>query len=315
MADQAANAKGTAADVLSSLKEKATEVKAAVTDKLPSVSTTGGDGPADTELYDTLGVDENASKREIKAAYKEVSKQDLTPEEREHAKEAVDVLSNKNKREQYDSIGYAGIHEQQLVSAAQAVGLAIAGDYFEEYVGQVAMASAAGIVVAQEYAGPESLQDPRPIKERLQTLQQERVNMLAEKLKGMLQPYVDGDRAGFRMKMNEEAQRLANHAFGAPLLHVLGYEYDRKAEPWLGNVIGEFFVRKYHNAATLANAAKAYVSFKLMKRDLDTNGANGGPMNPLEAAGAFLVSFHPGPLLVMGLLTCWQVIAAGWGAQ
>lgn len=115
--------------------------------------------------------------------------------------------------------------------------------------------------------------------------------------------------------MNEEAQRLANHAFGAPLLHVLGYEYDRKAEPWLGNVIGEFFVRKYHNAATLANAAKAYVSFKLMKRDLDTNGANGGPMNPLEAAGAFLVSFHPGPLLVMGLLTCWQVIAAGWGAQ
>ena len=31
----------------------------------------------------------------------------------------------------------AGIHEQQLVSAAQAVGLAIAGDYFEEYVGQV----------------------------------------------------------------------------------------------------------------------------------------------------------------------------------
>lgn len=30
---------------------------------------------------------------------------------------------------------------------------------------------------------------------------QERVNMLAEKLKGMLQPYVDGDRAGFRMKV------------------------------------------------------------------------------------------------------------------
>ena len=29
------------------------------------------------------------------------------------------------------------MHEQQLVSAAQAVGLALAGDYFEEYVGQV----------------------------------------------------------------------------------------------------------------------------------------------------------------------------------
>ncbi len=86
-------------------------------------------------------------------------------------------------------------------------------------------------------------------------------------------------------QMNEEAKRLANHAFGAPFLHMMGYEYDRKAEPWLGNVIGEFFVRKYHNAATLANAAKAYVSLKLMKRDMETNGADGGPMNPVEAAG------------------------------
>lgn len=34
-----------------------------------------------------------------------------------------------------------GIHEQQLVSAAQAIGLAIAGDYFEQYVGQVCISS------------------------------------------------------------------------------------------------------------------------------------------------------------------------------
>jgi hypothetical protein len=53
--------------------------------------------------------------------------------------------------------------------------------------------------------------------------------------------------------MNEEAQRLANHAFGAPLLHVMGYMYDRKAEPWLGNIVGEWFARKYHNAATLVS--------------------------------------------------------------
>jgi hypothetical protein len=55
-------------------------------------------------------------------------------------------------------------------------------------------------------------------------------------------------------QMNEEAQRLANHAFGAPLLHVMGYMYDRKAEPWLGNIVGEWFARKYHNAATLVSA-------------------------------------------------------------
>ncbi len=55
------------------------------------------------------GVDEHASKQEIKAAYEEVKRQAHTPEEREHAKEAVDVLSNSQKREQYDAIGYAGV--------------------------------------------------------------------------------------------------------------------------------------------------------------------------------------------------------------
>ena len=54
------------------------------------------------------GVDEHASKQEIKAAYDEVKRQAYTPEEREHAKEAVDVLANSQKREQYDAIGYAG---------------------------------------------------------------------------------------------------------------------------------------------------------------------------------------------------------------
>jgi hypothetical protein len=56
------------------------------------------------------------------------------------------------------------------------------------------------------------------------------------------------------LQMNEEAQRLANHAFGAPLLHVMGYMYDRKAEPWLGNIVGEWFARKYHNAVSIVSA-------------------------------------------------------------
>ena len=55
------------------------------------------------------------------------------------------------------------------------------------------------------------------------------------------------------MQKKEESQLLANHAFGAPLLHVMGYMYDRKAEPWLGNIVGEWFARKYHNAATLVS--------------------------------------------------------------
>ena len=76
--------------------------------------------------------------------------------------------------------------------------------------------------------------------------------------------------------MNEEAQRLANHAFGAPLLHVMGYMYDRKAEPWLGNIVGEWFARKYHNAATLVRASEQCITCVQLTPDAEmTAGAQG----------------------------------------
>ena len=51
---------------------------------------------------------------------------------------------------------------------------------------------------------------------------QDRVKMLADKLKARLQPYVDGNKADFRISAKDEAARLADHAFGAPILHVIG---------------------------------------------------------------------------------------------
>ena len=51
---------------------------------------------------------------------------------------------------------------------------------------------------------------------------QDRVKLLATKLKARLQPYVDGDKADFRIAAKDEAARLADHAFGAPILHVIG---------------------------------------------------------------------------------------------
>lgn len=34
-----------------------------------------------------------------------------------------------------------------------------------------------------------------------------------------------------------------------------------------------------------ANAGKAYISLKLMKRDMETNGKDGGAMDAIEGAG------------------------------
>lgn len=55
MSGQASDAKAAASDALTSLQEKAIEAKQAIQDRVPTITTSGGDGPADTELYDTLG--------------------------------------------------------------------------------------------------------------------------------------------------------------------------------------------------------------------------------------------------------------------
>ncbi len=55
MSDQATAAQAAASDALSTLKGRAADMKAAVKDRLPTVTTTSGDGPADRELYDILG--------------------------------------------------------------------------------------------------------------------------------------------------------------------------------------------------------------------------------------------------------------------
>lgn len=71
---------------------------------------------AKRDYYEVLGVDKNASKDEIKKAYRKLSKKyhpDINKEEGSDAKfkeisEAYEVLSDEQKRKQYDQFGHAG---------------------------------------------------------------------------------------------------------------------------------------------------------------------------------------------------------------
>lgn len=54
------------------------------------------------------GVDERASSAAIRIAYDDVKQQDLSAPEQQKFKEAVEVLTNHDKRAQYDSLGYSG---------------------------------------------------------------------------------------------------------------------------------------------------------------------------------------------------------------
>src|SRR5438309_11413052 len=69
------------------------------------------------DYYETLGVQRNASEQEIKSAYRKLARQyhpdrnpgDKTAEGKfKEVQEAYDVLSDKNKRAQYDQFGFSG---------------------------------------------------------------------------------------------------------------------------------------------------------------------------------------------------------------
>src|SRR5438270_8213261 len=69
------------------------------------------------DYYETLGVKRNASENEIKSAYRKLARKyhpDRNPGDKQaeasfkEIQDAYDVLSDKNKRAQYDQFGFAG---------------------------------------------------------------------------------------------------------------------------------------------------------------------------------------------------------------
>ena len=95
------------------------------------------------DYYEVLGVDKNASEAEIKKAYRNVAKKyhpdvnadkdEKTKEEAaakfKEASEAYAVLSDAEKRKQYDQFGHAAFEGGTLLSLTLAISLADSAIY------------------------------------------------------------------------------------------------------------------------------------------------------------------------------------------
>jgi len=257
----------------------------------------------DTEFYDLLCVQPDASGSEIKKAYYKQARQchpDKNPGDEaatarfQRLSIVYQVLSDPEARKKYDTEGSAGLQDREVVMDPKTFfSLLFGSERFIPWTGELHIAASldqfSKATRHQDHGEEFSVGDGENGWALLRQ-QLKREIQCACHLRDKLERYVYGrDHVGFEEQMRLEAHELARAQFGPQLLVALGDMYQLRAEMYLANELqGRYTLAKrfastkhrrlriQHRLLFLRSAADSLLHARKVYRAANTAGRSSG---------------------------------------